>query len=62
MISSETDIIIKELFESFLERYEERLEESMRGSKFIFVRVHALYYDLNKIDSSRSESYIDFLE
>ena len=31
----------------------------MRGSEFIFDSVGALYYDLNKISLSRSESYID---
>ena len=31
MMGSETDEIIEELFESFLQKYQERLEESMRG-------------------------------
>ena len=35
------------------------LEESMRGSEFIFDHVDALYYDLNKISLSRGGSYID---
>ena len=30
-MSSETDEIIKELFESFLQRYQEGLEKSMKG-------------------------------
>ena len=61
MMSSETDEIIKGLFESLLERYQEGLEESMRGSEFIFDSVDALYYDLNKVSLSRSRSYIDLL-
>ena len=36
IMASETDEIIEELFESYLERYQEGLEESMRGSEFIF--------------------------
>ena len=36
MIGSETDDIIDERYESLLQKYQEGLEESMRGSKFIF--------------------------
>ena len=50
---------IEGLFESLLERYQEELEESMRGSEFIFDSVDALYYDLNKVSLSRGGSYID---
>ena len=32
----ETDEVIEELFESLLQRYQNGLEESMRGSEFIF--------------------------
>ena len=32
MMGSETDEIIEELFESLLQRYQEVLEESMKGS------------------------------
>ena len=35
MMGSETDEIVKELFRSFLQKYQKRLEESMRGSEFI---------------------------
>ena len=59
MMGSETNEIIEELFKSFLQRYQEGLEESMRGSEFIFDSVDALYYDLNKISLSSGESYID---
>ena len=34
MVGSETDEIIKELFKSLLQRYQEGLEESMKGSEF----------------------------
>ena len=43
-----------------MERYQEGLEESMRGSEFIFNSVDTLYYNLNKIMLSRGSSYIDF--
>ena len=59
MMGSGTDEIIKELYKSFLQRYEERFEESMRGSEFIFDSIDALYYDLNKISLLRGGSYID---
>ena len=59
MMSSETDEIIEELFESLLQKYQKRLEKSIRGSEFIFDHVDALYYNLNKIRLSRGGSYID---
>ena len=59
MMGSETDEIIEELFKSFLQKYQEGLEESMRGSEFIFDSVDSLYYCLNKVSLSTSGSYID---
>ena len=59
MMGSETDKIIEELLESLLQRYQEGLEESMRGSEFIFDCVDALYYNINKISLNRGGSYID---
>ena len=44
-----TNEIIKELFESPLQRYQEGLEESMRGSKFVFDIIDLLCYKLYKI-------------
>ena len=59
MMGSETDEIIEGLFRSLLQRYQEGLQESMRGSEFIIDSVNALYYDLNKISLSRGGSHID---
>ena len=59
MMCSETDEVIEKPFESLLERYLEGLEESMRGSEFIFDSVDALYCNLNKISLNRCGSYID---
>ena len=59
MNGSDTDEIIKELFKSLLQRYQENLQEKMKGSDFVFDGVNYLYYDLNKISISRGGSYID---
>ena len=59
MMGSKTDEIIEDLFKSLLQRYQEGLEESMRGSEIIFDGVGVLYYDLNKVSLSRGESYIN---
>ena len=59
MIGSETDKIIEDLFESFLQKYQEGLEESMRRSEFVYDSVDVLYYNLNKVSLSRSGPYID---
>ena len=59
MVGSETGEVIEEPFKSLRQRYQKALEESMRGSEFIFDSVDALYYDLNKISLSRGGSFID---
>ena len=41
MMGSKTDEIIEELFYSFLKRYQKHLEESMRGSEFVFDSVNS---------------------
>ena len=56
---SDTDEIIEGLFESFLQKYEENLQEKMKGSDFEFDGVNFLYYDFNKISINRGGSYID---
>ena len=60
MKGSETDEIIEGLFKSLLQRYQEGLEESMKGSEFVFDRVNSLYYKLHKISLNKRGSYIDF--
>ena len=49
MIGDDNDDVIEELFKSFLKRYEENLQNKMRGSEFEFDGVNFLYYDFNKI-------------
>ena len=55
----DTDEIIKGLFESFLQKYEENLQNKMKGSDFEFDGVNFLHYDFNKISLNRGGSYTD---
>ena len=60
MTASETEEIIKELFKSLLQKYQERLEESMRPSEFAFDSADLLYYQLHKTSlKRRGRSYVD---
>ena len=58
LIGYETDDIIDELFKSILERYQKRLEESIRGSEFVYKSIDLLHYRLHKISLNRGGSYI----
>ena len=55
----ETNSIIKELFKSLSQKYLEGLEESMRGSEFIFDSVDLFHYRLQRISLKRGGSYVD---
>ena len=59
MLGSVTDEIIEELFESLLQKYQEGLEESVKGSDLVFDRVDLLLYELHKVSLNRAGSYID---
>ena len=59
VIGIETDKIIEDLFDSFLQRYQKGLEESTGGSEFVFDNVDSLYYKLHNISLNRGGSYID---
>ena len=59
MIGDDNDDVVEELFKSFLKRYEENLQNKMRGSEYEFDGVNFLYYDFNKISINTGESYID---
>ena len=59
MIGDDNDDIIEELFKSFIQKYEENLQNKMRGSDFVFDGVNFLYYDFNEISLNRGGSYID---
>ena len=62
MFGDNNDDIIEQLFRSLLQRYEENLQNKMRGSDFEFDGVNFLYYDFNKISLNRGGSYIDSLK
>ena len=53
MNGDDTDEIIKGRFKSFLQKYEENLQNKMKGSNFKFDGVNFLYYDCNKISLNR---------
>ena len=59
MIGDDNDDIIEELFKSFIQKYEENLQDKMGGSDFEFDGVNVLYYDFNEISLNRGGSYID---
>ena len=48
MMGNETNEIIKELFKSLLQNYQERLEEKMTGNEFVCDSVDLLHYNLHK--------------
>ena len=48
MSGDDTNEIIKLLFELFLQRSEENLQNKMRGSEFKFDGINFFYYSLNK--------------
>ena len=52
-----TDHIINQPYESFLEKYQERLEQKMRGSDFVFGSDDLFSYSLQKISLIRGGSY-----
>ena len=55
----DTNEIIKLLFESFLQRFKENLQEKMRGSDFEFDGINFFHYNFNKTSIYRGRSYID---
>ena len=58
MNGSDTDEVIKLLFESFLQKYEENLKDKMTGSDFELDGINFLYYNFNKATINRGKSYI----
>ena len=59
MSGDDTSEIIKSLFQSFIQRYEESLQNKMKGSDFEFDGINFLYYDFNKTSIYRGGTYID---
>ena len=59
MFGDDNDDIIEQLFESLLKKYEENLQNKMRGSEFEFDGANFLYYDFNRTSINSGGSYID---
>ena len=59
MMGVDTNEIIEKLLDSILQRYQKGLEESMKGSDFVFDYVESWNYIFHKIDLKRCGSYID---
>ena len=59
MSGDDTNEIIKLLFESFLQRFEENLQIKMRRSEFEFDVINFLDYNFNKTSIYRGGSYIN---
>ena len=59
LMGNETDEIIEDIFKSLLQRYQEGLETSMRGNKFVFDSADLLYHKLPKTSLNRGGSYVD---
>ena len=57
MSGSETEEIVEKLFRSLLQRYQDNLNEKMRGSDLIFNGVNYLFYDFNRVSISKGGSY-----
>ena len=55
-------ITIDLLFQSFIQRSEESLQNKMKGSDFEFDGINFLYYDFNKTSIYRGDIYIDSLK
>ena len=59
MIGSETEEVAEKLIMSILQKYQDNLQNKMKGSDFIFNGINYLYYDLNRITISKGGSYIE---
>ena len=54
--------LLKNFLYLFLQKYQEGLEEGMKGSEIVFDNVDLLYYKYHKINLNRSGPYIDSQE
>ena len=59
MNGSETEEIIESLYRSLLQKYQDNLNEKMRGSDFIFNGINYLSYDFHRVSISKGGSYIE---
>ena len=59
MNRSETEKTIESLCRSLLQKYQDNLNEKMRGSDFVFNGINYFYYDFNRVSISKGGSCID---
>ena len=59
IIGCETEEVAENLIMQLLQKYQDNLQNKMKGSDFIFNGVNYLYYDLNRITISKGGSYIE---
>ena len=58
IIGCETEEVAENLIMQLLQKYQDNLQNKMKGSDFIFNGINYLYYDLNRITISKGGSYI----
>ena len=58
IIGSETEEVAEKLIMQLIQKYQDNLQDKMKGSDFIFNGVNYLYHDLNRITISKGGSYI----
>ena len=59
VIGCETEEVAENLIMQLLQKYQDNLQNKMKGSDFIFNGINYLYYDLNRITISKGGSYIE---
>ena len=58
-INDKAGKVIEKLFKKLLNRYQNKLETSKRGSDFIFDCIHLYLYKCHKINPNHGEPYVD---
>ena len=59
IIGCEIEEVAENLIMQLLQKYQDNLQNKMKGSDFIFNGIDYLYYDLNRITISKGGSYIE---
>ena len=59
IIGCETEEVAENVIMQLLQKYQDNLQNKMKGSDFIFNGINYLYYDLNRITISKGGSYIE---
>ena len=59
IIGCETEEVAENLIMQLLQKYQDNLQNKIKGSDFIFNGINYLYYDLNRITISKGGNYIE---